>query len=108
MRSTTTRSAVENLVDIRRKDYNSTLSDGHDDFDQALQQDTRNHLDDAANILDDYEGGQLGPTVVDPAAGLSSFKPHFAPTQYTTRSSIIPYQKQFSHWDQAFRRGRHG
>jgi hypothetical protein len=50
------------FVDIHRKDYNSVLSNGHDVFDRALLQDTRNRLDDAANILDDYEGGQLDPT----------------------------------------------
>ena len=85
------------VVDIHRKDYNSALSGGHDDFDRALLQDTRNHLDDTANILDDYEGGQLDPTIVDPATGLSSFNPHLAPAQNTphraaschTRSNLV-------------------
>jgi hypothetical protein len=53
------------FVDIHQKDYNSTLSDSHDDFDHALLRDARNHLDDAANIPDNYEGGQLDPTIVD-------------------------------------------
>jgi len=69
------------FVNIHRKDYNSALSDGHDGFDRALLQDTRNYLDDAANILDDCEGGQLDPTIVDPATGLSGVKPHLAPAQ---------------------------
>jgi hypothetical protein len=34
-------------------------------FDHALLRDARNHLDDAANIPDNYEGGQLDPTIVD-------------------------------------------
>lgn len=49
------------FVNIHRKDDNNALSDGHDDFDRALLQDIRNHLDDAANILDDYKGGRLDP-----------------------------------------------
>ena len=68
------------FVDAHRKDYDSALSNGHDDFNRALLQDTRNHLDDAANILD-YEGGQLALTIADPATDLSSFEPHLAPTQ---------------------------
>jgi hypothetical protein len=82
--STTTGSAVEHLrtsANIHRKDYNNALSDGHDDFDRVLLQDTRNYLDNAANILDNYEGGQLDPIIVDATTGLSGVKPHLAPTQ---------------------------
>jgi hypothetical protein len=82
------------FANIHRKDYNNAPSDGHDDFDRVLLQDTRNHLDNAANILDDYEGD---PMTVDPATGLSGVKPHLAPTQkiphrvasYHIRSNLV-------------------
>jgi hypothetical protein len=67
-------------VNVHRKDDGNALSDGRDDFDRALLQDTRHHLDDAANILDDC-GGQLDPIIVDLATGLSGVKSHLTPTQ---------------------------
>lgn len=69
------------FVNIYRKGDNNVLSDGHDDFDRAMLQNTRNHLGDAANILDDCEGGQLDPIIVDLATGLSGVKPLLAPAQ---------------------------
>lgn len=85
------------FVNVHRKDDGNALSDGHDDFDLALLQDTRHHLDDAANILDDC-GGQLDPIIVDLATGLSGVKPHLTPTQniphrvtsYHIKSNLVP------------------